>query len=183
MPFAPMGENTFGLSIIREVWQTEAGEEVYWKYYLPDVVQIFAMTNYQEAKIVAVSEFQPGVGTNYLHLPGETMEPNETPLQTAERGLLEETGYKATTQPILLSSIMENSSRSDRLVHCVLILSCEKIQKGEKDIQVVLLSPSQLWYRIFQYFTANRESNHGGGNTLKTVFLAFNWLGLFTIKP
>lgn len=179
VPFALSNENTFGLSIVKEVWETEQGEETYWKYSLPNTVQIFGVT--AEGQVIAISEFQPGVGADYLHLPGETMEKGETPLAAAARGLLEETGYEAG--PVkLLSSILENSGRSDRLVHIVLITNCKKGElEGEKGIKTVLLPPGEFWDRLMQYFAMNPDRKHGGGNTLKATALAFRKLEWLTV--
>ena len=181
VPFAPSNENTFSLSIVKEVWETDRGEKTYWKYSLPNTVQIFALTT--EGQIIAISEFQPGVGADYLHLPGETMEQGETSLEAAVRGLLEETGYKAGSAK-LLSSILENSGRSDRLVHIVLITECSKTEsEGEKEIKVVLLSPNEFWNRLMQYFVTNPDYKHGGGNTLKAATLAFSQLCFISTFP
>jgi len=181
VPFAPSNENTFGLSIVKEVWETERGQKTYWKYSLPDTVQIFGFT--AEGQIIAISEFQPGVGVDCLHLPGETMKQGETPIEAAARGLLEETGYKAGSVK-LLSSILENSGWSGRLVHIVLIVDCKKSeQEAEKGIKTVLLSPSEFWNRLMQYFATNPDRKHGGGNTLKATVLAFNQLGLISTFP
>lgn len=178
IPFAPVDENTYGLEIWKEVWKTKRGEETYWKYSLPDGVQIFALTT--GGKVIAISEWQPSVGADYLHLPGETMEKGETPLEAAVRGLREETGYEAG-QTKLLSSILENSGKSDRLGYVVLMTNCKKTeQEGEAEIKTVLLSPSEFWNCLMQYFAMNPESKHGGGNTLKATVLALNQLGLIS---
>lgn len=180
VPFAPPSENTFGLSIVKEVWETERGQRAYWKYSLPNTVQIFGVT--AAGEVIAVSEFQPGVGADYLHLPGETMEQGETPLPAAVRGLLEETGYAAGSAK-LLSSILENSGRSDRLVHIVLATACKKSEReGEREIKVVLLRPGEFWNRLLQYFASNPDCKHGGGNTLKAAALAFQELGFLRLS-
>lgn len=178
VPFAPPDENTFGLSIVKEIWETEQGKKTYWKYSLPNTVQIFALTT--EGQIIAISEFQPGVGSDYLHMPGETLEEGETPLEAATRGLLEETGYEAGSAK-LLTSVLENSGRSDRLVHIVLIKDCKRgEQEGEKGIKIVLFPPSEFWNHLMQYYTTNPDHKHGGGNTLKATVLAFSQLGLIS---
>ncbi len=179
MPFAPLGTNTYGLLVLKEVWETEKGEKIYWKYSLTDSVQIFGFT--KKKKIIAISEFQPSVGTNYLHLPGETMEEGETPLDAARRGLLEETGYNAGSVE-LLSSIFENTGRSNRLIHCILALDCEKSEQvGEDDIIATLFDPWNFWDCLMKYFLTNPEKKHGGGNTLKTTILAFQKLDLLHV--
>src|SRR3989339_291921 len=181
VPFGPP-QHTFGLRIVKEVWYDENGVREYWKYSLPDAVQIFGLTT--EGLVVAISEFQPGVGVDYLHLPGETMEWGETPLKAAVRGLFEETGYLAETESVkLLSTILENSGRSDRLVHILLATNCKKSEhQGEKGIKTVLLSPSEFWNRLMQYFVTSPDHKHGGGNSLKATALAFSELGLLIIR-
>lgn len=72
VPFAGVNDNAFGLSIVKEVWATDSGEKTYWKYSLLNTVQLFPVT--MEGKIISISEFQPGVGADYIHLSGETME-------------------------------------------------------------------------------------------------------------
>lgn len=180
VPFADVNDNTFGLSIVKEVWATDRGEKTYWKYSLPNTVQLFPITT--EGKIVAISEFQPGVGTDYIHLPGETMEEGEQPIKTARRGLQEEVGYEAGSLR-LLTSILENSGRSDRLIHFVLALDCKKInQENEEGIQTILLEPKDFWDRLMQYLLTNPESRHGGANTLKITTLAFRELGFLQVQ-
>lgn len=176
IPFAQPSENTYGLKIVKEVWQTDRGEKIYWKYSLPNTVQIFACTT--NGKIIAISEFQPGVGADYVHLPGETMEEGESPVETARRGLLEETGYEAGLVKVL-SSILENSGRSDRLVHIVMALDCvESNQAAEAGIDTILLDAKDLWGRLMQFFSTNPESKHGGANTLKAAALGLHEFGL-----
>lgn len=177
VPFAEEGENTFGLAVIKEVWETECGQKTYWKYDLPDAVQIFALTT--DGQLIAILEFQPGVGTEYLHLPGEMMKEGETPLDAATRGLLEETGYEAGPAK-LLSVILENSARSDRAIHIVFIKDCKKSQReNEVGIKTVLLSPRDFWSHLMQYFTTSPSHKHGAGAALKASVLAFQELGLF----
>jgi ADP-ribose pyrophosphatase YjhB (NUDIX family) len=176
IPFTEKSENTFGLEIVRESWETGNEKRVYWKYALPDAVQIFALTT--KKKVIAISEFQPGVGTDYVHLPGETMEEGESPLQTADRGLLEETGYHAGSMK-LMSSILENSGRSDRLIHMVLAFDCYQTENGgEQGISTTLLDPQDFWEQLMEYFSKNPEGRHGGGNTLKVAVLALHELQL-----
>lgn len=176
MPFAPKETPTYGLEIQKEVWQMDDGaEKIYWKYALPNSVQIFALTT--KLEIIAVSEFQPSVGTDYLHLVGETMEKGETPFETAMRGLREETGFRAGKME-LMSSIFENSGRSNRLIHMILATKCVKVATSKEDgIQVRLMDRGQFWKTLMDYFFSDNIHKHGGGNTLKATTLAFQKLG------
>ena len=181
MPFAPPGTETYGFQVIQEVWDVNGERKIYWKYRLPNMVQIVPLT--PEGKIIGISEWQPNVGADYLHLPGETFDEGETdPLAVAERGLLEETGYESK-QITLLSTILENSGRSDRLIYVCLARECVKATAGEKGIKAKLFSPESFWNEMMQYFFANAGTKHGGGNTLKALTLAYqklDWLKVAT---
>lgn len=175
VPFASASENTFGLRVVREVWVTDKGQEIRWKYALPDGVQIVGCTS--EGKVIAISEFQPAVGVDYLHFPGETMKEGEDPLTAGHRGLLEETGFAAESVE-LVSSILQDSGKSDRKIHIVLARNCMKVQEGEEGIQTLLLDPADFWDRLLAYFLTNPSGKHGGGNSLKAAALVFHAMGL-----
>jgi len=55
-------------------------------------VQIFAIT--KEKKIILLNEEQPQIG-KFISVPGGHVEDNETPLENAEKELLEETGMSS----------------------------------------------------------------------------------------
>lgn len=168
------GEPTWGLTVFREIWTTPQGEEVRWQYGLPSSVTVLAIT--EEGKIVVVGEFQPGLGTNYPHLVGETMEIGELPEETAKRGLLEETGYAAgSMEP--LTTILENTSRSERLIHLFLARNCKRVAESEEDIRITLMDPDVFWDFFTNYILTNPEKKHGGTNSLKAMCLAFWKLG------
>lgn len=184
--FAP-GENTYGLKIFVESWSdTDKGTaEKYWKYDLPDGVQVMGFT--QDGKVIAIEEFQPGVGVPYLHLVGETLQKHERPpsesfiLAEAARGLLEETGYEAASL-VLLSSVLENSSKSNRLIYLVLARGCQKIKEGEKEINVRTYDPVDFWGMMLDYFHEAPDTPHGAGNTLKLMTLALDFFGLLKME-
>lgn len=54
-----------------------------------------------DAKILITREWRHAVKKHVLSFPGGLVEKDETPLQTAQRELLEETGYKSTDYSIL----------------------------------------------------------------------------------
>jgi ADP-ribose pyrophosphatase YjhB (NUDIX family) len=173
VPFAPQEEPTYGLKILKETWTDSNGKEtIYWKYGLPDSVQIFALT--KDNKVIGIHEFQPGVGSSYSHIPGETMEQGEKVLEAAGRGLTEETGYRAGKLEEL-SAILENSGRSDRLIHIVLATDCEKVGEGEKEVKLELETIPDFWKKLMTHF--REEGKLGGGNTLKAAVLALHKIG------
>lgn len=179
--FAP-GENTFGLRVFAEVWwDTSSGKQrTYWKYGLPDGVQVLGLT--EAGEVIAVEEFQSGVGETYLHLVGETIKTGEDPETAAFRGLREETGYEAGLLE-LLSVVLENSAKSDRRVWYFLARDCRQGAEGEAGIRVRLLPPVEFWASLLRYFLEQPETRHGAGNSLKAATLAFHKLGWLTITP
>ncbi len=183
--FAP-GENTWGLRIFKEIWKdNKTGKEsLYWKYGLPDGVQVFALT--KNCDVIAITEERNDM--IYTHCVGETMEEYELPatpesiLKTANRGLLEETGYQAGSLEILCS-ILENSGKSERLIHHVLAQDCVPagVPKKHIHIQVNLYEPFWFWTLLLEYLLADPFSKHAGGNTLQAATLAFHKLGLLSM--
>ena len=180
LPFVPPGTKTFGFKVEAEVWKMDDGsEETYYMYRLPDGVQVVALT--PENRIIAITEWQPGVGVAYTHAIGETMKKGESALDAAQRGLREETGYESDTLT-LMSAVLENSAKSCRVIHLVLAENCLKTGDGEAGIKVELFLPADFWAKMMDYFTTNPESPHGGGNTLKAIALAYQRLGWLTIE-
>lgn len=178
--FAP-SEDTWGLKIYRERWQTQSGrEKVYWKYDLPDTVVVAPFTS--DGKIISIEEFQPGVGGIYPHLVGGTIEDNESPLVTANRELAEETGYLAGKLS-LLSVFAHDSGRSERRVHLYLATNCEKAGNGEEWITVNVTTPAKFWDKLMAYLMERPEKVHGGANSLKAISLAFHALGYMWTRP
>jgi ADP-ribose pyrophosphatase YjhB (NUDIX family) len=179
LPFVPAGTKTYGFSIKADVWIMDDGsQETYYKYCMPDGVQVVAIT--PDNQIIAITEWQPNVGIEYTHVIGETMKKKETSLEAARRGLLEETGYESD-ELIELCAVLENSGKSDRLIHLVLARNCVKTGAGETGITVKLFSPADFWEAMMNYFFVNPESPHGGGNTLKAIALAYQQLGWLKI--
>ncbi len=175
----PPGTNTHGLELFHEAWNADGEKKTFLKYELPDVAAVIALT--PDRKIVGIVEWQPSVGTDYLHAPGETLEEGEDPAAGAGRGLLEETGYYSD-EITKISSVLENSSRSNRLIHVCLAKNCVKKQDGEKGIRTRLLSPEAFWNEMMEYFLADPEGKRGGGSTLKAMALAYRQLGWLAVR-
>ena len=170
------GEKTYGLRIIRKEYTNDSGKrDVFWQYGLPDGIQVMGMT--EDGQVIAISEWQPGTEKPYVHLVGGTVEKGEDPFDAAMREFLEETGYRVGNLE-LLSAILENSGKSDRLIWCFLARDCMKVEDGEGEIETRLFKPMHLWKDLMDYFMRNPTEKHGAGNSLKTMVLAYAKLGL-----
>src|SRR3954468_23960441 len=59
----------------------------------PGAVAILAIT--EDWQIILARQYRYAVDGSLLEIPAGTREPNETPIETADRELVEETGYRA----------------------------------------------------------------------------------------
>ena len=67
------------------------GEEPYYSLRLPDYAVAVAIT--AEQRVLIVRQYRPAVERDTLELPSGIVDTGETPLESARRELLEETGY------------------------------------------------------------------------------------------
>ena len=173
--FAP-GENTFRLTIIKEVWKLPDGKlRTYFKANRPDCVMIVGFD--MSGKLISIKEFQPGVGTYYLKMPGGTLDQGMSPEAMARQEFLEETGYDAGTMD-LVTTMAFDSGGSDRKVSIFLARSCKKVQEPETGIEVSLDHPLEFLNRFAGYLLADPQETHGGANTVKAIFAVFAKLNL-----
>ena len=84
-----------GLSLSTQSVRLPDGKVIddYHRIRLPDFTAICART--YDNRILVLRQYKHGVGRQILTLPGGAVDPGETPLESAQRELLEETGYEA----------------------------------------------------------------------------------------
>lgn len=95
----------------------------------------------KDKKVILAKQFRPGLNEILSELPGGLVEKNSNSLKTAERELLEETGYKGKME--FVSSYYVDGY-SDRLGNIFVALDCEKVADQKLDegefIETELLS-------------------------------------------
>lgn len=116
------------------------------EYYVleyPDWVNIIAVTT--DGQIVMERQYRHGLGNTCFELPCGVIEAGETPLQAAQRELLEETGY-AGGQWQEWMTLSPNPATSNNLAHSFLAIGVSKVSgqhlDATEDIDVYLESPA-----------------------------------------
>lgn len=89
--------------------------ETYYAIAEPDYVVVLAVT--PEARVLLVRQYRPAIERFSLELPAGMVDPDEDPLETARRELLEETGYSVLSierigNAATCSSRISNTSHS-----------------------------------------------------------------------
>ncbi|NJO46772.1 MAG: NUDIX hydrolase [Oscillatoriales cyanobacterium RM1_1_9] len=101
-----------------------------------------------EGKLVLVEQYRFAVAGRTLEFPAGTIEPDEDPLQTIQREIEEETGYRGHTWRKLGQFILA-PGYSDEVIYGFLAQDLEKLEKPpaqdyDEDIAVVLMTPGEL---------------------------------------
>ncbi|BBB60758.1 NUDIX hydrolase [Undibacterium sp. KW1] len=121
----------------------------YYVLHEADWVHVFAQAD--DGRILTVKQFRYAAKTVCIELPGGVIDNGETPLCTAQRELLEETGYTATHwQP--LGKMYANPARQTNTIHIFfatgLKLKARQQLDASEDIEFNFLSLPQIQQKI-----------------------------------
>lgn len=107
----------------------------------PDWINVIALT--AEKKVVLVEQYRAGIHESSLEIPGGMVDENESPLESAKRELLEETGYQSENWT-KLGTTSGNAAILNNYTHIYLAESSIKVDEqnldGNEDIAVHLLA-------------------------------------------
>jgi len=105
----------------------------------PDWVNIVAVTDAEE--IVLINQFRHGISGTVLEIPGGMIDDGEEPKLSAQRELLEETGY-TSNEFLEIGKVHPNPALFDNLCYTFLAKSAKKIREpefeGTEDIETIL---------------------------------------------
>ena len=112
----------------------------------PDWVNVIAITG--DGKFVMERQYRHGLGRTCYEIAAGVIEEGETPLQAAQRELMEETGYEGGIWEETLS-LSGNSSTTNNISHCFVARGVRRTGgqhlDSTEDLEVVLLDKSQVW--------------------------------------
>lgn len=97
----------------------------------PDWVNVIAIT--KEGEMILIRQYRHGSGTTNFELCAGVCEPSDgSPLVSARRELLEETGY-GNGSWVLWTTVSANPATSNNWVHCFLARDVEKVKDPSLD--------------------------------------------------
>ncbi|WP_414587591.1 NUDIX hydrolase [Scytonema sp. PCC 10023] len=107
-----------------------------------------------EGKLILVRQYRFAVQGRVLEFPAGTLEPNEDPLETIQREIEEETGYRAQKWQ-KLGEFFLAPGYSDEIIYAYLAQDLEKLEKPpvqdeDEDLEIVFFTPEELEKSILE---------------------------------
>jgi ADP-ribose pyrophosphatase len=110
-----------------------------------DYVNVLAIT--ADGRIPLVRQFRPALNRYTLELPGGLLEAGETPANRAMLELEEETGFRATKEPIALPPLCPDTGRLENALHGFILLDVADPPadwQPENEVERLVFSGEQL---------------------------------------
>ena len=129
---------TFGIKLINKKF----GKNQFY-HYLEVPNNSIIIPKYKN-KFVIVSQRRIPINKVTYEFPSGWVDKGESPLNSAKRELLEETGYKCLNKPTKLLTICPEAGRLKNKNYCFFCEKTSKTSKPEKGVEVHLVSKNQI---------------------------------------
>ena len=137
----------------------------------PRMIHVIAIT--ENGKFVFEKQYRYAINRECLEICAGLVEPNETPLQAAQRELLEETGYAEGKWQLLNEHAVDPSNMTE-ISYSFLALGVTKVSEQHLEktevIETVLLSEEEVKQALFR------------GDIVSSLMAAPLWQYLYSIK-
>ena len=134
--------------------ETAAGETVapYYVFEYPDWVTVVALT--PERHVVLIRQYRHGIRRTILEIPGGAVDPGDASLlATAQRELLEETGY-AATEWRHAGTAGASPHNHTNLIHCFIALGAHSVaaprRESSEQMETLLMLFDEFVERAYQ---------------------------------
>jgi len=135
------------LEVFREKVRLPSGRVIddFYRVITPDFSVVVAVT--PEGELLMVRGYKHGPRRTCLNAPAGLIEPGESPLEAAQRELLEETGY-SSSEWVSLGSFTVDSNRQCGTAHIFLAKNTVRITTAKEDdaeeFEVELMRPGNF---------------------------------------
>lgn len=120
----------FAVRALRRQSPRDGSHHEFWVIDPPDWVNIVALTT--DNQLVLVEQWRHGTQSVTVEIPGGMLDPGETPLQAAQRELLEETGY-ASADWQWLGEVLPNPAIQSNRCTTFLARDCQRVAETNFD--------------------------------------------------
>ena len=120
------------LKVAEHQFKVEGEEYLYYIKEEADFAVVGALTI--DGSIIMVRQFRPGPARYCYDMPGGMVEPGDSPIETARKELLEETGYQGELEPITSCFPMAYSTARK---HIFLARNCVKVAEPQVEANMI----------------------------------------------
>ncbi len=142
----------------------------YYRLQGPDWVNIIAFT--RDLEILVVEQFRHGIDAATLEIPGGGCDGGETPLCSAQRELVEETGFESPTW-ISLGSCTPNPATQTNRAHTFLALDCALA----RDLELDFTEELRVWAFSWREWEEHLRSGKVHHAIVLSAFLMLSYWG------
>jgi 8-oxo-dGTP pyrophosphatase MutT (NUDIX family) len=135
----------------------------------PDWINVVALT--QNDEVVLIEQYRHGSGEVTIEIPGGMIDPGESPIDTAKRELLEETGYAGDSW-VKIGEVLPNPAIQSNRCFTYLARNCKKVSETNFDSTEYIVTYTKPYEEIPKLLSE-------GKITHSLVVAAFYWYYLY----